>query len=117
MWQASRKRIGRPGGILPEFRSKIRLITEHLIDLALPFQKRYLYDWRFRGSYSLKVVLPVLAPDLSYDVMEIHDGGMAMQDTRKMKTSEDPLKYRRCAKPFSNTACSTPGDGQDSKEA
>jgi len=80
---------------LPEFRSRIKIITEHLIDLALPFQKRYIYDWRFRGSYSLKVVLPVLAPDLSYDAMEIHDGGMAMQAYEKMRTSEDPVEIQK----------------------
>jgi hypothetical protein len=75
----------------PEFRSRIRIITEYIIDLALPFQKRYIYDWRFKGSYSLKAVLPALVPELSYEGMEINNGGMAMQAYEKMKTEDDPL--------------------------
>jgi hypothetical protein len=31
------------------------------------------------GSYSQKAVLPALVPELSYDGMEVADGGMAMQ--------------------------------------
>ena len=83
---------------LPDFRPRIRIITEHIIDLALPFQKRYIYNWRFKGSYSLKVVLPALVPDLSYEGMEIHNGGMAMQAYEKMRASEDHLEIQRIKK-------------------
>jgi len=82
----------------PEFKPRIRAITEGMVDLALPFQKRYLYDWRFKGSYSLKVILPVIVPDLSYAGMEIHDGGVAMQAYEKLHASVDPLETQRIRK-------------------
>jgi hypothetical protein len=43
----------------------------------IPFQKRWYYHPDFKGSYSIKAVLPVLIPELSYDELEIPEGGMA----------------------------------------
>jgi hypothetical protein len=37
-----------------------------------------------KGSASQKAVLPVLAPDLSYEGMEVADGGMAMNAYARM---------------------------------
>jgi hypothetical protein len=42
-----------------------------------PFQKRWYYHPEFKGSYSIKNVLPVLCPDLRYDTLTIQEGGMA----------------------------------------
>ena len=79
----------------PEFETKIERIIENMADLALPFQKRYLYHWQFNGSYSLKAVLPTLIPNLTYDNMEIQNGDMAMQAYTKMQTSHDPAEIER----------------------
>ena len=35
-----------------------------VIDLMIPFQKRWYYHPAFKGSYSVKAVLPVMIPDL-----------------------------------------------------
>jgi len=41
-----------------------------------PFRRREFYHWRMNGSYSLKSVLPVLVPEMTYEGMEISDGEM-----------------------------------------
>jgi len=82
-------------GWFPEYRPRIENIIDNLVDLALPFQKRYLYHWQFNGSYSLKIVLPALVPDLTYQGLEIKDGDMAMQAYTKMQTSHDPAEIER----------------------
>jgi hypothetical protein len=45
-----------------------------------------------KGSYSQKAVLPVLVPDLSYEGMEVANGGMAMDAYARMCACEDPAE-------------------------
>jgi predicted RecB family nuclease len=45
----------------------------------LPLVKEHLYLEEFRGSYSIKAVLPALVPDLSYAGMEVADGEAAVR--------------------------------------
>ena len=40
--------------------------------------KKNLYEPKFHGSTSIKKTLPVLAPDMSYEGLEISDGDSAM---------------------------------------
>ena len=40
----------------------------------LPIIQRHYYHPEFHGSFSIKSVLPVLVPELSYEDMEIGDG-------------------------------------------
>jgi hypothetical protein len=48
-----------------------------LWDLIDPFSKKWFYDPDFNGSASIKNVLPVLAPDLSYKTLGIKQGDEA----------------------------------------
>ena len=43
-----------------------------------------------KNSYSLKNVLPVLVPELSYEEMEVSDGAMASDTWLSMWQMEDP---------------------------
>lgn len=43
----------------------------------IPFQQKWYYISEIRGSYSIKFVLPALAPELSYNDLEIKEGGTA----------------------------------------
>lgn len=53
-------------------------ITERLVDL-LPIARAHYYHPGQKGSWSIKYVLPAVAPDLSYDKLDgVKDGGMAM---------------------------------------
>lgn len=53
-------------------------VNARVYDLMEIFQKDLYFDWRFEGSYSIKNVLPVLVPDLSYKGLEVSNGGEAM---------------------------------------
>jgi hypothetical protein len=55
----------------------------------IPFRDKSIYHWQFHGSYSIKKVLPALAPELSYDQLEISDGGMASSEWLRMIQASD----------------------------
>lgn len=61
----------------PEHAEFLLNINNRMYDLMQPFKKKKYVDPAFRGSASLKAVLPTLFPDLSYDNLNIHDGGQA----------------------------------------
>ena len=42
-----------------------------------PFQQKWYYTPEMKGSYSIKLVLPALVPELSYDDLPIKEGGTA----------------------------------------
>ena len=58
----------------PARRERLLAIAEGILDLMLPFRRRDIYHWRMGGSYSLKNVLPVLVPELTYEGMAIQEG-------------------------------------------
>lgn len=82
----------------PEYAQKIERTTSNMIDLAYPFQRRLLYHWQFKGSYSIKSVLPALVPELGYDNMEIRDGEMAGLAYARMQKSADPKEIEQIRK-------------------
>ena len=61
----------------PQRRERLLAIAEGMHDLMVPFRRRDIYDWRMNGSYSLKSVLPVLVPELTYEGMAIQEGKQA----------------------------------------
>ena len=61
---------------VPEYGNRIARIQNRLWDL-LPFIRQHIYHPEFQGSYSLKTVLPALVPNLSYDHLDVTDGGEA----------------------------------------
>ncbi len=61
----------------PEYNEELQKRIGRLKDLMIPFQKKYYYSPEMKGSYSIKVVLPALVPEMNYDNLEINDGGLA----------------------------------------
>jgi hypothetical protein len=61
----------------PDLRRPLRSLLDRVFDLERVFTKAY-YHPAFRGSSSIKVVLPVLIPSMGYDSMEIGDGDTAI---------------------------------------
>ena len=55
-------------------------VNARVVDLIDPFRKGWFVDKDFLGSSSIKRVLPVLAPELSYDALAIQDGGAAQRE-------------------------------------
>jgi len=61
----------------PQYAEDINLIINRLKDLMIPFQQKWYYTPEMKGSYSIKSVLPALVPELSYQDLEIKEGGTA----------------------------------------
>ena len=61
----------------PEYSNELRGIVNRLKDLMIPFQQKWYYTPEMRGSYSIKYVLPALVPELSYNDLDIKEGGTA----------------------------------------
>ena len=69
----------------------------------LPFQQHWYYTPEMQGSYSIKNVLPALVPELSYNDLNIKEGGTASAIFAAMlkgefngdinKTRQDLLAY------------------------
>ncbi len=65
-------------------------INSRVVDLMIPFfGKTTMYDHpQFKGSASIKYVLPALVPELSYNDMHIQEGGTASDTWNKIVSSE-----------------------------
>ncbi len=75
-WNASFEKsvLERMAILFPDQSTKIGAIISRIVDLILPFRNADYVDYRFKGSCSLKKVLPVLVPSLSYDCLSIRHG-------------------------------------------
>jgi hypothetical protein len=63
---------------VPHFSQELLALNERVVDL-LPVVRRRYYHPEQKGSWSIKSVLPSVAPDLEYNSLDgVQDGGMAM---------------------------------------
>ena len=58
----------------PQYAKDLDSILERLVDLIIPFRKKYYRTESMKNSASIKKVLPALCPDLSYAVLTINNG-------------------------------------------
>jgi hypothetical protein len=58
----------------PQYEIEINKIIERIVDLMVPFRKKQYYHPDFNESYSIKKILPILVPELSYNELIIQDG-------------------------------------------
>jgi hypothetical protein len=75
---------------LPQYASQIEAILSRIVDLIVPFRRKHLYVPGMNGSASLKSVFPSLVDDLSYDDLNIQEGGTASQTYLSIYTDPDP---------------------------
>ncbi len=90
------------GILYPDKDEFLKNISERTIDLEDIFKNGYV-DIAFAGSTSIKKVLPVIVPDLSYDNMVVANGTDAMEafirllnmndESDKKKLRNDMLEY------------------------
>lgn len=77
--------------------------ADRIVDL-LPITRAHYYHPDMMGSYSIKDVLPTIAPELAYDNLEVGGGTQAMQvfaelmnpdlpDERQTSLRESLLSY------------------------
>jgi hypothetical protein len=79
---------------LPEHMQHIKNIRAHLWDLW-PFLKRHVYHPGFRGSFSIKSVLPALVPYMTYAGMDVSDGSEAGLAWEQMVGGEIDIAQRQ----------------------
>jgi hypothetical protein len=90
------------GKMYPEYAEFYRAINGRVVDLMKPFFNFWYVDKRFKGSASIKFVLPVLVPELSHKDLEISEGGAAQRlwmeavlDSKRDAEKEKILKNLR----------------------
>lgn len=70
--------------IYPEEESFVEDMNSRIYDLGDIFSKQMYIDPKFKGSWSIKNVLPVLVPSLSYKDIDIQNGTQAMVGWEKI---------------------------------
>jgi hypothetical protein len=96
--ESMRSHIGSVGNIvvwhkelaqrLPEFSAFFEDINARIFDLEIIFKKQHYVHKDFKGSSSIKKVLPVLVPSLKYDELTIREGGSAAEGWNRVATGK-----------------------------
>ena len=73
---------------IPSAQKFLADLNTRVYDLMDIFSKQYYVHHDFQGSTSIKYVLPVLAPELSYKKLNIQEGGTATQRWNEMMTGD-----------------------------
>lgn len=90
--------------LYPEFADFLHDVNARMYDLEVPFKSGVYIHPDFKGKSSIKKVLPVLAPELSYDTLNVQNGSMAftqwhrlifddLSDEERSKIKQDLLDY------------------------
>jgi len=67
------------GQSLPEHADWLSALNERVVDLMIPFSTGLVDDVGFKGSASIKSVLPVLVPSLTYSELNVQGGQTAQR--------------------------------------
>ena len=78
---------------LPRLRARLLALEERVWDLCAAIRAHY-YHPRFHGSFSLKQVLPVMVPRMSYDGLMVQDGEGASRAYVEAIESKDEARRR-----------------------
>lgn len=72
----------------PEHARFLEGVNARIVDLMEPFSQQAYVHPAFRGSTSIKYVLPALVPSLSYTHLAVRDGGAASETWNRLVTGE-----------------------------
>lgn len=91
VWNKSfeRTRNTELGQLFPEFKDFFEDVNNRIYDLMDIFRKNYYVEPGFKGSNSIKDVLPVLVPHLSYKDLAIGKGDLASVRWYEIAVGED----------------------------
>ena len=78
----------------PDLAPALEAIVPRIFDL-LPLARTNYYHPDMRGSWSIKAVLPTIAPDLAYGNLAVADGGMAQDAFGEIMNPETSAERRR----------------------
>jgi len=73
---------------VPEHKEFLTALADRIYDLMDIVTEGYYHHKDFRGSASIKNVLPVMCPELSYKVLNVQNGGQAMTTYRDLIFSD-----------------------------
>jgi len=82
----------------PQHKDHLLHISNNIVDLATPFQKKHYYLSEMKGKYSIKIILPLLVPEMekAYKGLDlIHNGSEAMQAFPMLSEMEDKDQVKR----------------------
>lgn len=99
-----KQRNGKLAELHPDYADFLENINECMFDLRFIFQKNYYVDSKFKGSSSIKKVLPIIVPELTYKNLNISKGDQASErwermvfgdisNTEKKQIEKDLLEY------------------------
>lgn len=71
----------------PDLAPALNAIIDRVFDL-LPVAREHYYHPDMMGSWSIKAVLPTIAPELDYSQLDVADGGMAQEAFLELLNSE-----------------------------
>lgn len=80
--------------IHPEFVTFCEDMNRRIYDLMDIFRNGLYADPKFKGSYSIKRVLPVIVPELTYDELDIAEGATAMASWNEMVHSDISVEQK-----------------------
>lgn len=83
--------IGQLAEFIPEPKPAFGSMQNRFADLLDVFRKYYI-DPAFKGSNSIKAVLPVICPELSYKVLDVHNGEAAQVAWSELISTNDPKR-------------------------
>ncbi len=83
----------------PDLADYLHALNERFVDLIEPFRNGGYYDSEFKGSFSIKKVLPAVCPnddELDYKQLDISNGGMASSAFKEMRYQpKDQIEHTR----------------------
>lgn len=88
-----RSRMKELATAFPDLAPALHAAIERVVDL-LPITRDHYYHPDMRGSWSIKAVLPTVAPELFYDRMTVADGAMAQEAFLETMHPETSMKRR-----------------------
>lgn len=91
-------RLNEIASAFPEFDESIEELISRIKDLMIPFRQKYYYANEMKGSYSIKAVLPALVPELSYEELEINEGGLASIAFESLQTENNFIRTEEIRK-------------------
>lgn len=83
----------------PQYENELQSIIDRMVDLKIPFSKKWIDIPACQGSASIKNVLPVFIPALSYEELDIQEGmtasfvysQLAFQDEETQLIHRNPI--------------------------
>ena len=79
--------------LFPDLSKKLLAMNARVFDL-LPLMRKHYYHPDMYGSWSIKAVLPTIAPELSYDNLEVGNGGDAQEAYLEITHPETPQESK-----------------------